>query len=121
MEIPSGIACPKCGFIVFTAQALLDHHELYDIFLVPIMMMLNRIIRLRLILLRLIHDENRSFAPIRIILFIYRSHVPNHRAPRILKMPHFLAERNERFRKTIVYNNLEIGDTVRVVHYAKVY
>ena len=76
IEIPSGISCPKCGFIVFTAQALLDHHEMH--------------------------------------------HVPNHRAPKVMRMPHMVAERNERYRKTIVFNSLEIGDRVRIVHYAKV-
>ncbi len=27
--IPAGIQCPKCPFIVFTAQALLDHNEMF--------------------------------------------------------------------------------------------
>jgi hypothetical protein len=75
-EIPSGIACPKCSFVVFTAQALLDHHEF--------------------------------------------SHVPNHRASRLQKMPLALAERNIRARKAILFNNLDIGDVVRIVHSEKV-
>lgn len=75
-DIPNGVACPKCGFVVYSAQALLEHHDIY--------------------------------------------HVPNHRSSRIQKMPFSLSKRNQRARRTILYNNLEIGDVVRIIHCEKV-